>query len=62
MKPTIAQYYPGDSLMHRLDPRAKFVAVSALAVALFVRDSFLGLAVYAAAAALAYAISGVPVR
>ena len=62
MRPAIAQYYPGDSLMHRLDPRAKFVAVSALAVALFVRDSFLGLAVYAAAAALAYAISGVPAR
>lgn len=62
MRPAIAQYYPGDSPMHRLDPRAKFVAVSALAVALFVRDSFLGLAVYAVAAALAYAISGVPVQ
>ena len=60
MKATIAQYYAGDSLLHRLDPRAKFVAVSALAVALFVRDSFAGLAVYAAAAALAYALSGVP--
>ena len=21
MRPAIAQYYPGDSLMHRLDPR-----------------------------------------
>ncbi len=60
MKATIAQYYAGDSLLHRLDPRAKLVAVSALAVALFVRDSFAGLAVYAAAAALAYALSGVP--
>jgi energy-coupling factor transport system permease protein len=61
VKATIAQYYAGDSLLHRLDPRAKFVAVSALAVALFVRDSFAGLAVYAGAAALAYALSGVPV-
>ena len=61
MKATIAQYYAGDSLLHRLDPRAKFVAVSALAVALFVHDSFAGLAVYAAAAALAYVLSGVPV-
>ena len=60
MKATIAQYYAGDSLLHRCDPRAKFVAVSALAVALFVRDSFAGLAVYAAAAALAYGLSGVP--
>ena len=60
MRAAIAQYYPGDSIVHRLDPRAKFVAVSALAVALFVRDSFLALGVYAAAAILAYALSGVP--
>ena len=60
MKATIAQYYAGDSPLHRLDPRAKFVAVSALAVALFVRDSFAALAVYAAAAVLAYVLSGVP--
>ncbi len=62
MKATIAQYYPGGSALHRLDPRGKVVAVSALAVALFVRDSFPGLAVYAATAAFAYALSGVPVR
>lgn len=60
MKATIAQYYAGDSLLHRLDPRAKFVAVSALAVALFVRDSFAALAVYAAVAILACVLSGVP--
>src|SRR5450756_494063 len=58
VKATIAQYYAGDSLLHRLDPRAKFVAVSALAVALFVRDSFAGLAVYAAQHVLAYVLSG----
>ena len=60
MKAAIAQYYPGHSPVHRLDPRAKFVAVSALAVALFVRDSFAGLAVFAAAGATAFALSGVP--
>ncbi len=61
MRAAIAQYYPGSSPIHRLDPRAKFVAVTAIAVALFVRDSFLGLAVFAAAATTAYALSGVPV-
>jgi energy-coupling factor transport system permease protein len=61
VKATIAQYYPGTSAVHRLDPRAKFVAVAALAVALFVRDSFASLAVFAVAAAIAYALSGVPV-
>ena len=60
MKTTIAQYYPGRSPVHRLDPRTKFIAVSALAVALFVRDSFISLAVLGAAAALVYAASGVP--
>jgi energy-coupling factor transport system permease protein len=60
VKATIAQYYPGASLIHRLDPRAKFVAVSALAVALFVSDSFLALALYAVAALVAYLLSGVP--
>lgn len=61
MKATIAQYFPGTSPIHRLDPRAKFVAVTAMAVALFVLDSFIGLAVFAIAAALAYALSRVPV-
>ena len=60
MRPTVAQYYPGDSVIHRLDPRAKFVAVTALAVALFLRDSFATLAVFATAGVVAYALSGVP--
>ena len=62
MKATITQYYPGGSPLHRADPRAKFVAVTALAVALFTRDSFAALAVYAAAGVLAFALSKVPVR
>lgn len=61
MKATIAQYYPGSSLIHRLDPRAKFVAVAAVAVALFVRDSFLSLSIFAVSAAVAYGLSGVPI-
>jgi energy-coupling factor transport system permease protein len=60
VRAAITQYYPGDSPLHRADPRAKFVAVTALAVALFTRDSFAALAVYAAAAALAFALSRVP--
>jgi len=60
VRAAIAQYYPGTSVIHRLDPRAKFVAVSALGVALFVRTSFLALGLYAAAALVAYLLSGVP--
>ena len=62
MKAAITQYYPGDSPLHRADPRAKFVAVTALAVALFTRDSFAALAVYAAAGVAAFALSRVPLR
>lgn len=60
MKASVAQYYPGSSPLHRLDPRAKFIAVSALAVSLFVRDSYVGLTVFAAAGVVAYVLSGVP--
>ena len=61
VKATIAQYYPGDSSLHRLDPRAKFVAVTALAVALFVRDSFARARPSTPPPpSLAYALSGVP--
>lgn len=62
MRATITQYYPADSPLHRADPRAKFVAVTALAVALFTRDSFAALGVYAAAAAIAFCLSRVPLR
>ena len=60
MKSAIAQYYPADSALHRLDPRAKVVAVSALAIALFTRDSFAALAVYGAAALAGLLLSHVP--
>ena len=62
MKAAITQYYPADSPLHRADPRAKFVAVTALAIALFTRDSFAALAVYAAAGVVAFGLSRVPVR
>ena len=56
----IAQYYPRPSLIHRLDPRCKVVAVTALVIGLFLRSSFVGLAVYGLAAAAGLALSGVP--
>jgi energy-coupling factor transport system permease protein len=60
MRTAIAQYYPAESALHSRDPRAKFVAVAAVAVALFTRDSFVALAVYGAAALVALAVSRVP--
>jgi len=62
VRAAITQYYPAESALHRADPRAKFVAVTALAIALFTRDSFVALAVYGAAGAVAFALSRVPGR
>ena len=56
------QYVPGDSTMHRLEPRAKIVATLALTVALFLIDSWAGLAVVGAVVLLAAGVSGIQPR
>jgi energy-coupling factor transport system permease protein len=62
VRATITQYVPGHSPLHRLDPRIKVVAVTTLAVALFVRDGYAALAVFGAVALAAVLLSGVPLR
>ena len=39
---TIGQYFPGDSPVHKMDPRSKILAVVIYIVALFVCKSFVG--------------------
>ena len=39
---TIGQYYPADSVIHRLDPRVKIIATIIYIVSLFVCDDWLG--------------------
>lgn len=39
---TLGQYFPGNSIIHRLDPRAKLVLVIALIVAIFMADTVIG--------------------
>ena len=39
---TIGQYLPGNSLLHRLDPRAKFIALLLLIVAIFLVGTYWG--------------------
>jgi energy-coupling factor transport system permease protein len=62
VKTAIAAYYPGDSPIHRLDPRAKLVAVAAVSVALFARTSYWSLAVLGLACLVGLALSNVPPR
>ena len=57
---TIGQYYPGESCIHRLDPRVKILATLLYIVALFVVDDFIGFAVVFAGLAAVIAASRVP--
>jgi energy-coupling factor transport system permease protein len=57
----IGQYYPGNSLIHRLDPRTKIITTFAFIVCLFlVRRS--GYVAVTALAALLVVVSRVPIR
>lgn len=57
---TLGQYYPGNSPIHKLDPRIKIIATLLFIVELFIVDNFLGFAVAAAALLTIVAISKVP--
>lgn len=59
---TLGQYYPGNSVIHRLDPRVKIIATMAFIVALFVVDSFLGFGISFLALTVVIAVSKVPVK
>lgn len=56
------QYVPGDSAIHRLEPRAKMGLVAAFMAMLFMVDGFSGLALAAVLTGIAITISGVPAR
>lgn len=59
---TIGQYFPGNSLLHRLDPRMKIIAVTIFIVMLFIPNNAVGLSVGIAVSALGYIISKIPVK
>ncbi len=64
---TVGQYYPAKSLIHKLDPRVKMVAVLVYMVSLFLFDgviglllatAFLGAAIYLSKVSLRYMMRG----
>lgn len=59
---TIGQYYPAKSVLHRLDPRVKFVGTMVFLVSLFVADSFWGYLLATCFLAGIIALSKVPVK
>ena len=59
---TLGQYFPGNSLLHRLDPRTKILAVVLYIVALFLAKHFFTYAIMFCVLALSIALSHVPLK
>ncbi len=59
---TIGQYYPADSILHRLDPRVKFVSTMVYIVSLFVFSSWFGYGVAGLFLVAMIALSKVPFK
>ncbi len=62
MSHSLGQFYPVESPLHALDPRAKILATALLVLGLFLVDSVPGLVVVAAALATLVAVGRVPLR
>ena len=59
---TLGQYFPGDSFVHRLDPRTKLLMVIVYIVALFGATGWLGYGLVAGFLALCVYVSKIPVK
>lgn len=59
---TIGQYFPGNSVIHRLDPRFKIVITVLYIVMLFVGGSYISLALGAVYTAMAIALSRIKLK
>ena len=59
---TLGQYFPGDTVAHRLDPRTKILLVTLYIIALFCAENLLSYALLAAVLAVCVRISRVGLR
>ena len=59
---TIGQYFPGDSLLHRMDPRVKLVLIFAYIILVFIPQNWVGLGIAVAFLVFAVACSRLPLR
>lgn len=59
---TFGQYYPGNSLIHRIDPRMKTVLIIAMMIAVFVCKSYISLAITLLAVVIIVAISKINIK
>lgn len=59
---TLGQYYQTDSVIHKLDPRVKFIATVCFIISLFIVKSWVGYVVAAVFLAAAIKLSNVPFK
>ena len=59
---TLGQYYPADSIVHRLDPRTKLFATMAFIASLFIADNIWGYLIATFVLAAIIRLTQVPVR
>ena len=59
---TLGQYYPGNSVIHRLDARTKIIATLLYIVALFIVNNFRGFLIAALALFVVIGLSKVPLK
>ena len=59
---TLGQYFPGNSVVHRLDPRTKLIMLVLYIIALFCAASWISYAVVFVFLAITIAISSIPVK
>ena len=59
---TLGQYFPGESLLHKMDPRAKILGTCVLMVVIFLAQSIPSYAILTGLAVVAFASSKLPMR
>jgi energy-coupling factor transport system permease protein len=59
---TIGQYYPGESLLHRADPRVKIILTLVHMVAVFIVNSLGGFAMFAVFTIIVVVVSHIPLK
>ena len=59
---TLGQYFPGDTIVHRLDPRTKIILVVLYIVALFQAEGWIGYALVVTATAVCMLVSHISPR
>ena len=59
---TIGQFFPGNSIVHRLDPRIKLLLTVIYIVMLFVADTFCALGAGVVFLLISFLLSGIPIK